>query len=135
MMPYSMINEYGFQLFLPNPIFFPVQHASNRCKKYLYANDYMLLLRIDISTSSVKVAIEDALSQQTIAQAQHPRQQETQIISNQPCWAQPVPDFWWQQDYLKIDSNWIPAFQPVLGICGKLHGIYHYYLHSPHKTV
>ncbi|TWR28583.1 carbohydrate kinase [Mucilaginibacter achroorhodeus] len=56
----------------------------------------MLLLGIDIGTSSVKVSIVDANNQSVIASAQYP-DTEAPIISLQTGWAEQSPDDWWQQ--------------------------------------
>ncbi len=56
----------------------------------------MLLLGIDIGTSSVKVCVVDAESQSIIASAQYP-DAESPIISLQTGWAEQSPDMWWQQ--------------------------------------
>ncbi len=54
----------------------------------------MLLLGIDIGTSSVKVSVVDGATQQTIASAQYP-DTEREIISLQPGWAEQSPEQWW----------------------------------------
>ncbi|SDT19322.1 xylulokinase [Mucilaginibacter mallensis] len=56
----------------------------------------MLLLGIDIGTSSVKVSIVDAVTQQSVASAQYP-DEESPIIALKPGWAEQSPDMWWQQ--------------------------------------
>jgi xylulokinase len=55
----------------------------------------MLLLGIDLGTSSIKVSIVDAASGAVIAQAQYP-DAETGIKVAQPGWAEQSPDEWWQ---------------------------------------
>ena len=54
----------------------------------------MLLLGIDVGTSSVKVSIVDGATQQTVASAQYP-ETEREIISLQPGWAEQSPERWW----------------------------------------
>lgn len=56
----------------------------------------MLLLGIDIGTSSVKVSVVDAVTQQSVASAQYP-DEESPIIALKPGWAEQSPDMWWQQ--------------------------------------
>lgn len=55
----------------------------------------MLLLGIDVGTSSIKVSVVDGATQQTIASAQFP-DSEREIISLQPGWAEQSPERWWQ---------------------------------------
>jgi xylulokinase len=55
----------------------------------------MLLLGIDLGTSSIKVSVVDADTQSCIASAQHP-ETEANIISIQPGWAEQDPNLWWQ---------------------------------------
>ena len=67
----------------------------------------MLLLGIDVGTSSIKVSIVDAATQQAIAAAQYP-ETEAAIISLQPGWAEQDPDTWWQftqQAFQQSKSN------------------------------
>ncbi|MDB5012270.1 MAG: carbohydrate kinase, partial [Daejeonella sp.] len=54
----------------------------------------MLLLGIDIGTSSIKVAIVDSASQSCIITAQYP-EVETEITSLKPGWAEQSPEDWW----------------------------------------
>lgn len=54
----------------------------------------MLLLGIDVGTSSVKVSIVDGATQKTAASAQYP-ETEREIISLQPGWAEQSPERWW----------------------------------------
>jgi len=61
----------------------------------------MLLLGLDIGTSSIKVAIVDAQTQQTIATAQYP-DSETPIKSLQKGWAEQSPKDWWEHAKLDI---------------------------------
>lgn len=88
----------------------------------------MLLLGIDIGTSSVKVAVVDAQTQQTLAHAQYPQQQEAPIIALQPGWAEQHPDSWWQQVQAAIQQ--LQAFDhfslkdvQAIGITYQMHGL------------
>ena len=87
----------------------------------------MLLLGIDIGTSSIKVAIVDAQTQQCITTVQYP-DTETGITSLQKGWAEQSPEMWWenvQQAILKAhalkkyDSRDIIA----IGIAYQMHGL------------
>ena len=54
----------------------------------------MLLLGIDIGTSSIKVSVIDSNTKACIASAQFP-ETETAIVSHEPGWAEQNPDIWW----------------------------------------
>lgn len=54
----------------------------------------MLLLGIDVGTSSIKVSVVDGNSQDCIASAHYP-ETESEIISLQSGWAEQSPDKWW----------------------------------------
>ncbi|NCI45733.1 xylulokinase [Sediminibacterium soli] len=54
----------------------------------------MLLLGIDVGTSSIKVSVVDAGTQQCIVSAQYP-ETETGIVSHRPGWAEQSPAMWW----------------------------------------
>ena len=87
----------------------------------------MLLLGIDIGTSSVKVAIVDADTQKTIALAQYP-DSESPIISLQLGWAEQSPDMWWQQVQHAIQlcnrsGSYDPADISAIGIAYQMHGL------------
>ena len=56
----------------------------------------MLLLGIDIGTSSVKVAVTDPQTGLCIASGQFPEDTESGIVSVQPGWAEQSPEMWWQ---------------------------------------
>src|SRR5690606_38635563 len=72
---------------------------------YLYANvsiihkiyslSSMLLLGIDIGTSSIKVSVVDADTQVCVASIRYPEDQENNIPSVVPGWAEQSPDMWW----------------------------------------
>jgi len=87
----------------------------------------MLLLGIDIGTSSVKASVMDASTRQCIASAQYP-ETEAEIIATQPGWAEQSPEVWWEQVQLailklhaqrKYDSKDIAA----IGIAYQMHGL------------
>ena len=87
----------------------------------------MLLLGIDLGTSSVKVSVVDAGSQECIAAASFP-ETESAIISTQPGWAEQSPDQWWadtQQAILKCNSSgkYNPADIAAIGVAYQMHGL------------
>ena len=87
----------------------------------------MLLLGIDIGTSSIKVAIVDAATQQTITTAQYP-ETETAITSLQSGWAEQSPEMWWehvQQAILKANAtnSYNPKDIAAIGIAYQMHGL------------
>jgi len=87
----------------------------------------MLLLGIDIGTSSVKVAIVNADTQKTIALAQYP-DSESPIISLQLGWAEQSPDMWWEQIQQAIvlchsSGKYNPGDIAAIGIAYQMHGL------------
>lgn len=87
----------------------------------------MLLLGIDLGTSSVKVSVVDAQTQDCIASASYP-ETESAIISPQPGWAEQSPDQWWadtQQAILKCHAlgKYNPADIGAIGIAYQMHGL------------
>ncbi|MBB2146866.1 carbohydrate kinase [Pedobacter sp. LMG 31464] len=87
----------------------------------------MYLLGIDIGTSSIKVAVVDAQTQQRVATAQYP-EEETEIKSIHPGWAEQSPMDWWhnaQQAILKVNA--LKLFDPkdikAIGIAYQMHGL------------
>jgi len=87
----------------------------------------MLLLGIDIGTSSIKVAIVDAETQKTITTAQYP-DTESPILSLQLGWAEQSPDMWWeqiQQAIIKCHSTgkYNPGDVAAIGIAYQMHGL------------
>lgn len=87
----------------------------------------MLLLGIDVGTSSIKVSIVDAHSQHCICSAQYP-DAETPIISHQKGWAEQSPDTWWenvQQAILKANAtnSYDPKDIMAIGIAYQMHGL------------
>jgi xylulokinase len=87
----------------------------------------MLLLGIDLGTSSVKVSVVDAQTQQAIASAQYP-DSEAPILSPEPGWAEQDPEQWWlyvKHAILKTHNtgNYKPADIGAIGIAYQMHGL------------
>src|ERR1700744_4377400 len=87
----------------------------------------MLLLGIDIGTSSVKVPVVDAASQNAIASAQYP-DNENPILTPHPGWAEQSPDMWCQQVQHAIQlCNTSRKYNPhdisAIGIAYQMHGL------------
>lgn len=87
----------------------------------------MLLLGIDVGTSSIKVSVVDGATQKCIASAQYP-ETEAEIISLQSGWAEQSPDKWWEDlkqalkkviSSGKFDAKAIGA----IGIAYQMHGL------------
>lgn len=87
----------------------------------------MLLLGIDLGTSSVKVAVTNAETHQLLATAQFP-DTEAPILSRQPGWAEQSPETWWQQVKQAIARvNATGFYDPqdivAIGIAYQMHGL------------
>ncbi|HVZ26335.1 MAG TPA: FGGY family carbohydrate kinase, partial [Sediminibacterium sp.] len=87
----------------------------------------MLLLGIDIGTSSIKVSVVDAATQQCLASAQFP-ERERDIISVRPGWAEQSPNQWWddvQAAILKVHAagKYHPQDIGAIGISYQMHGL------------
>ena len=87
----------------------------------------MLLLGIDIGTSSVKVCVVDAESQAVIASAQYP-DSESPIIALKTGWAEQSPDMWWQQTQQALmichkKGAYNPKSISAIGIAYQMHGL------------
>ncbi|MEO7312231.1 MAG: FGGY family carbohydrate kinase [Chitinophagaceae bacterium] len=87
----------------------------------------MLLLGIDIGTSSVKVSVVDAATAKIVASVQHP-ETEREIITLQPGWAEQVPAQWWadtKQAILKAHASktYDPKDIQAIGIAYQMHGL------------
>src|ERR1700761_958592 len=87
----------------------------------------MLLLGIDIGTSSIKATVVDAATQAAIASAQYP-DEENAILSPQPGWAEQSPEMWWlqvQQAILLCNNSgkYTPADIAAIGIAYQMHGL------------
>ncbi len=87
----------------------------------------MLLLGYDIGTSSVKAALVDAQTGQTVASAQYP-DTEAPITALQPGWAEQDPSMWW--DELRQATARLAAKAPsaladvkAIGISYQMHGL------------
>jgi xylulokinase len=87
----------------------------------------MLLLGIDVGTSSVKVSVVDGLTQQTVSAAQYP-ETEREIISLQEGWAEQSPERWWDDVKQAIkkaagSGRYNPADIGAIGIAYQMHGL------------
>jgi xylulokinase len=87
----------------------------------------MLLLGIDIGTSSIKVAVVDAHTQEIICTVQYP-ETETPIIALQKGWAEQSPNDWWEHTKLAIlkanaTKKYNPADIAAIGIAYQMHGL------------
>jgi len=87
----------------------------------------MLLLGIDLGTSSIKVAVVDAAAQRTLATAQYP-DTEAAILTRQPGWAEQSPETWWeyvQQAIRKVHASgaYNPQDVAAIGIAYQMHGL------------
>jgi len=87
----------------------------------------MLLLGIDLGTSSIKVSVVDAANGSILATTQYP-ETETEVIAEQPGWAEQSPEEWWenvQQAILKINAQkkYNPQDIKAIGISYQMHGL------------
>jgi len=87
----------------------------------------MLLLGIDLGTSSVKVSIVNAATANVLASVQFP-DVETAIVSRHPGWAEQSPEVWWenvQQAIRKAHATgrYNPADIAAIGIAYQMHGL------------
>ncbi|MDR6941491.1 xylulokinase [Mucilaginibacter pocheonensis] len=87
----------------------------------------MLLLGIDIGTSSVKIGIVDSATQQIVASAQYP-DEESPIKALHPGWAEQSPQMWWEQAQLALErchakKVYNPADIAAIGIAYQMHGL------------
>jgi xylulokinase len=87
----------------------------------------MLLLGIDLGTSSIKVSVVDTSNSHCITSAQFP-ETEVDIISLQPGWAEQSPDQWWEnvkQAILKCNATnlYHPKDIAAIGIAYQMHGL------------
>lgn len=87
----------------------------------------MLLLGIDLGTSSIKVSVIDSQTQQCLCTVQYP-ETETAIIAEHPGWAEQSPDTWWenvQQAIIKANSTGLYDSKSVgaIGIAYQMHGL------------
>jgi xylulokinase len=87
----------------------------------------MLLLGLDLGTSSIKASVVDAATSICIASVQYP-DQESGIISLQPGWAEQSPEQWWQDiqsAILKLNATnkFNPKDIAAIGIAYQMHGL------------
>jgi xylulokinase len=87
----------------------------------------MLLLGIDLGTSSIKVSVTDAANGNILASVQYP-EKETEVIALQPGWAEQSPEEWWQnvqQAILKshAQKKYNPSNIKAIGISYQMHGL------------
>ena len=87
----------------------------------------MLLLGIDLGTSSIKVSVVDADTQTCVASAQYP-ETEVDIITPHPGWAEQSPDLWWEhtkQAILKCNASASYNSKDIgaIGISYQMHGL------------
>ena len=87
----------------------------------------MLLLGIDVGTSSIKVSIVDAQTGRCIVSAQHP-DVEAPIVSTQAGWAEQSPESWWESVKAAIKkAGASKAYDPyeieAIGIAYQMHGL------------
>lgn len=87
----------------------------------------MLLLGIDVGTSSVKVSVIDAQSGIVIANKQYP-DSESEIISAKYGWAEQSADMWWEQVQKAIllcnqQQKYNPQDIGAIGIAYQMHGL------------
>ena len=87
----------------------------------------MLLLGIDLGTSSIKVSVVDGETQKCLASAHYP-ETEADIIAMHPGWAEQSPELWWEhtkQAILKCNAtgNYNPKDIGAIGISYQMHGL------------
>jgi xylulokinase len=87
----------------------------------------MLLLGIDIGTSSIKVSVVDAETQQAVASAQYP-EKETLITARALGWAEQSPEMWWAHviqafTICKSSGSFDPLDISAIGIAYQMHGL------------
>jgi xylulokinase len=87
----------------------------------------MLLLGIDVGTSSIKVSVVDAATQVCIASAQYP-ETESGITAHQSGWAEQSPEMWWlhvQEAIFKANATqkYDPKEIGAVGIAYQMHGL------------
>lgn len=87
----------------------------------------MILLGIDVGSSSVKTSLLDAGSGKNIASAQYPKK-EMKITSLEAGWAEQQPEDWWQNIVyalreLKENKNVDLSAVQTIGITYQMHGL------------
>ena len=88
----------------------------------------MLLLGIDLGTSSVKVSVVDAHTRRCLASVSYPDDTERTIVARQPGWAEQDPRQWWQDVQAAIrKAHATQAYRPAdigaIGIAYQMHGL------------
>jgi len=105
-----------------------VVFGQRKLKFYLIVKAIaMLLLGLDIGTSSIKVSIVDAQTQQTVVTTQYP-ESENPIKSLQKGWAEQNPNDWWEHVKLAIKKAhathlYDPSEIGAIGIAYQMHGL------------
>jgi xylulokinase len=87
----------------------------------------MLLLGLDLGTSSIKASVVDGSTGKLIASAQYPETENT-ISSPQTGWAEQDPEMWWdciQKAILKCNASgkYNPKDIKAIGIAYQMHGL------------
>src|SRR4051794_30516478 len=87
----------------------------------------MYLLGLDIGTSSIKVSVVDTQTQKRVATAQYP-EEESEIKSVKPGWAEQSPEGWWEHavqaiSKLTAQGSFDPAKVSAIGISYQMHGL------------
>lgn len=87
----------------------------------------MLLLGIDLGTSSIKVSIVDAATADVLVSATFP-ETEVPILVRQPGWAEQSPEVWWENVQLAVlkahsAGGYDPADIGAIGIAYQMHGL------------
>lgn len=85
------------------------------------------LIGFDIGSSSIKAAIVEAATGQTVKVVQYP-ETEMEIISHQPGWAEQDPEVWWKNVCLVTrklmgESGVSPSDVKSIGISYQMHGL------------
>lgn len=87
----------------------------------------MYLLGIDLGTSSVKISVVDAATQQAVSSVQYP-ETEAEILALQPGWAEQDPEIWWKNTKNAIKKShatgkYNPKDIRAIGIAYQMHGL------------
>ncbi|HEY8388841.1 MAG TPA: FGGY family carbohydrate kinase [Parasegetibacter sp.] len=87
----------------------------------------MLLLGIDVGTSSIKITVADAEKQQPVISVQYP-ETEYPIHSPHPGWAEQDPELWWEQVQAaikKANASGLYNSKDIaaIGISYQMHGL------------
>ncbi|UAY57041.1 xylulokinase [Arachidicoccus terrestris] len=88
----------------------------------------MLLLGIDLGTSSIKVSVVDADTRRSVASISYPADTEREIQSPEHGWAEQDPELWWSDVKNAIQQLLsTPQFNPkeivAIGITYQMHGL------------